>query len=157
MNIKEAADLNKIELPENLNYLDKKDLDTIYNLLKAEKDKALAEVKEKLGAKAEQASSMTAEQLQKDTELAYYNALIVDKDAEVKLTEEKALTIDEAIRESRANQKLIDLMNETANQDKMDKLQGSKVYPGKNYTSDSDNCLKQTKTRLLDIDKVKIE
>ena len=35
-------------------------------------------------------------------------------DAEVKLTEEKALTIDEAIEESRANQKLVDMMNETS-------------------------------------------
>ena len=157
LSLEEAAELNKIDLPKNLNYLDKNDLDKVYKLFKAEKEKALAEVKEKMGPKVENISSMTAEELQKDVILAYYKALITDADAEVKLTEEKALTIDEAIKESRANQKLVDLMNETANQDKLDQLQGSKAYKGKNYKADSTNCLKQTKVRLLDINKVTIK
>ena len=157
LSLEEAAELNKIDLPKNLNYLDKKDLDKVYKLFKAEKEKALSAVEKDLGPKVANVSSMTAEELQKDAVLAYYKALITDKDAEVKLTEEKALTIDEAIEESRANQKLIDLMNETANQDKLDKIQGSKVYDGKNYKADTSNCLEQTKTRLLDINKVQIK
>ena len=110
-----------------------------------------------MGEKLLNLESKTAEQLQEDEEVAYYKALLDDSDAEVKITLEKALTMDEAIKEARANQKLTDLMSETANKAKLDELQGSKTVKGKNYKADSTNCLKQTKTRLLDINKVVIE
>ena len=110
-----------------------------------------------MGAKALDLDQKTPEELQKDETLAYLHAMQYDQQAEVQLTLEKAVTIEESIKEARANAELLKLMNDASNQNKLDAIQGSKVVKGRNFTADRKTCVYPTKSRLLDINSIPIK
>lgn len=156
-NVKKATDTVEVTLPDDLNYLNEKDLNTVYDLLKEQRDKLLTTAAQQMGAKALDLDQKTPEELQKDETLAYLHAMQYDQQAEVQLTLEKAVTIEESIKEARANAELLKLMNDASNQNKLDAIQGSKVVKGRNFTADRKTCVYPTKSRLLDINSIPIK
>ncbi len=157
LSLAQVAETISVDLPQDINYWDKADLQKVFKLLKTQKDDLLKKVELAMGQKIASIANMSAEQLQKQEDLAYYNGLKVDENAEVLMTLDEALIIDEAIKKTRANKKLVSLMNEASNQNKLDEIQGSNTVKGKNFKADRKNCIGQSNVRLLNIDTVQIK
>ena len=83
------------------------------NVIASQIDVAIKEARK--DAEEKQRKNNTTSLAQEDIDLAYYNALVLDKNAEVKLTEEQAFTITEAIKAARASQELLLKLNENSN------------------------------------------
>lgn len=112
---------NGVELPNDLNYFDKDDLEKVRDILAQGKADHLAKAKELMGSKAE-IQNPTAEQLENDEDLALLKALEYDEDAEAMITSINAPKIEEAVKEAKAQTKLMEQVNKNANNLKLKEM-----------------------------------
>lgn len=119
--IESFASANNVQIPEGLNYFDEKDLEKVRSILAQAKSEHLAKAKELMGSKGT-IQNPTAEQLEKDEDLALLKALEYDKDAEVMITSINAPKIEEAVKEAKAQTKLMEQVNKNANDLKLKEL-----------------------------------
>lgn len=88
----------------------------------------------------------------RDEDWIYVNALEKDTEAELLITERSALIFDEALAEARANQELVNMLDQQTNEDKLKELEN------KNYQADINMaCVKNTDKKLLDMNSIQIK